>query len=240
MTPQEFAAAYLPTAETVSSATGIDAYVLLAQWAVETAWGSAIYNANNLGNIRCSPTSFCQYANLQEFADAAIATWRNGYYGAVLATAGAEAQLIAIGESPWDAGHYNNGGGPGSSLVAAFAQLEDDMYTDADRAFDRDADARVAALISGAKTFTAHDGTVVPVAVTLPDILAAVKAVQAAPAPDLLPVLAAIADLKAHPAVVADPTLASVVDAIEAQLKAGLKLDIPLGALDIGGTVKAE
>ena len=125
MTPQDFAAAYLPTAQEVSRGTGIDSYALLAQWGVETAWGSAINNANNLGNIRCSPTTFCEYASLEDFAAAAIATWRNGYYGAVLATAGqpVAAQLHAIGASPWDAGHYNNGGGVGSSLIAAAGEI---------------------------------------------------------------------------------------------------------------------
>jgi hypothetical protein len=69
--------------------TGIDSDVLLAQWGVETIWGSAINKANNLANTRCSPTTFCQYATLDD----------------------------------WDSSHYNNGGGPGSSLLAALKEI---------------------------------------------------------------------------------------------------------------------
>jgi hypothetical protein len=89
----------------VSAGTGIDPVVLLAQWANETAWGSVVIG-NNLGNIRCSPTTFCRYATLGDFATACVATWHNGNYAAVLAAVGAEAQLAAVCASPWSSGHY--------------------------------------------------------------------------------------------------------------------------------------
>ncbi len=120
MTPTEFAVKYRPQANTVSAATGIDAFVLLAQWGVETGWGNQINNQNNLGNIRDKPGSFAQLPTLDAFCQLAIATWHNGYYPGVLAAVGPVAQIIAIGESPWDAGHYNSGGGPGSSIRAAY------------------------------------------------------------------------------------------------------------------------
>ena len=130
MTPADFAHTYRPEAIEVETATGIEADVLLAQWGVETGWGSAINNRNNLGNIRCfggwpCAGGFAQFASLNDFVSAAVQTWHNGYYAAVLAAVGPAAQLRAIGASAWDAGHYNNGGGPGSSLLAACQEIVD-------------------------------------------------------------------------------------------------------------------
>ena len=105
MTPAQFAATYNPTAQAVGGGTGIDNVVLLAQWANETAWGAVVVG-NNLGNIRCSPTTFCRYASLADFVTACIATFHNGYYNAVLAATTAEAQLAALVASPWDSNHY--------------------------------------------------------------------------------------------------------------------------------------
>src|SRR2546430_153736 len=105
MTPGDFAARYRPTAQQVGSGTGLDDVVLLAQWANETAWGTVVHG-NNLGNIRCSPTSFCRYASLDDFATACIATFHNGFYGPVLAARDAQAQLAAIVASPWSGQHY--------------------------------------------------------------------------------------------------------------------------------------
>ena len=105
MTPAQFADAYRATARTVSEGTGIDDVVLLAQWANETAWGTVVVG-NNLGNIRCSPTTFCRYATLDDFATDCIATFDNGFYNAVLAAKTPEDQLAAIVASPWSSGHY--------------------------------------------------------------------------------------------------------------------------------------
>ncbi len=105
MTPAAFAAAYVSTARAVSDGTGIDSAVLLAQWANETAWGTVVVG-NNLGNIRCSPTTFCRYASLADFATDCIATFHNGNYGPVLAARTPEAQLAAIVASPWSSDHY--------------------------------------------------------------------------------------------------------------------------------------
>ncbi len=118
MTPANFAGNYGATADQVAAGTGIDPIVLQAQWANETAWGTVVVG-NNLGNIRCSSTTFCQYATLADFAVACIATWHNGYYGAVLSATTADAQLAAICASPWSSGHY------GGSLAAFYTPLED-------------------------------------------------------------------------------------------------------------------
>jgi len=117
VTPAAFAAKFRPTAQQVCDGTGIDPMALLAQWASETAWGQVVVG-NNLGNIRCSPTSFCRYATLGDFADACIATFHNGFYAAVLAANTADDQLAAIVASPWSSGHY------GGSLAAFYKPLE--------------------------------------------------------------------------------------------------------------------
>lgn len=131
MTPEEFIQSYLPTARAVEQGTGIEDVCLLAQWANETAWGTAWAGApNNLGNIRCSPTSFCQYASLDDFAVAAIEVWHetgfinnqypNGFepFRAAAARALSSAGVLdAIIASPWDAGHY------GGSLAAYYQPL---------------------------------------------------------------------------------------------------------------------
>ena len=103
MTPAEFAATYGPQASAVSQGTGIEPDVLLAQWAVETAWGSSIFNSCNLGNIRCLSSvpcvrGFAQFPSFDSFVLNCISVWHNGYYGLVLAAVGAHAQLVAIGE----------------------------------------------------------------------------------------------------------------------------------------------
>jgi hypothetical protein len=118
MTPQQFHDSFRATADEVSNGTGIDPIALLAQWACETDWGNVVVG-NNLGNIRCSSTSFCRYATLGDFAVACIATWHNGFYPSVLASDNTTDQLAAICASPWDAGHY------GGSLAAFDAPLED-------------------------------------------------------------------------------------------------------------------
>lgn len=123
MTPQQFSAAYLPTAQTVSAGTGIDPYVLLAQWALETGWGESFAGQYNLGNIRSASGPFLNFASLADFAFVAIETWHNGFYLGVLASAGQSAadQIAAIGASPWDAGHY--GSPAGSHLLPYYQQL---------------------------------------------------------------------------------------------------------------------
>jgi hypothetical protein len=149
VTPAQFAAAYNDTARAVGSGTGLDNVVLLAQWANETAWGTVV-NGNNLGNIRCSPTTFCRYASLADFATACIATFHNGYYNAVLAATTAEAQLAAIVASPWSSGHY------GGNLHPYYDPLEAYEMTPAQDAALTEALAGVRDL-NGALFYEAND-----------------------------------------------------------------------------------
>jgi hypothetical protein len=126
LTPQQFADTYRTYAQAVSRGTGIYPNVLLAQWAVETSWGSAINNQNNLGNIRCLASvpcvgGFAQFPSLDSFVLNCIATWHNGSYAAVLAATDPNSQLDAIGASPWSGQHY--GGAPYTKLHQAYQQL---------------------------------------------------------------------------------------------------------------------
>jgi hypothetical protein len=182
MTPAEFAATYGACARTVSDGTGIDSAVLLAQWANETAWGTAIAG-NNLGNIRCSPTSFCQYASIDDFAAGCIATFHNGFYNAVLAATTPAAQLAAIVASPWSAAHY------GGTLQPFYDPVEVYEMTPGEDATLNRSDS----ILSGSRLRSkAVDQALI-------DIEKEVKAIASPPPAtvDLTPVLNAIAAVKA-------------------------------------------
>lgn len=119
MTSVEFKAAYQALACELCDTLGLDPSVMLAQWGLETAWGAAVFG-NNLANIRCSPTTFCLYATLEDFAAAYIGVMRQSNMAVILTSVGrtVEEQMHALGVSPWDSGHYTTGSNPpGSSLI---------------------------------------------------------------------------------------------------------------------------
>jgi hypothetical protein len=124
----------LPYARTASQQTGWPVSVILAQWGLETGWRTKTYTGFNWGNCGAmpgqptigginkpgSPAAFA-YANspaqgLAEYTHVA----HLGYYTHVAQAAhnGADAAARALGQSPWDWGHYTNRGDPGSSLVS--------------------------------------------------------------------------------------------------------------------------
>lgn len=186
MTPADFAAAYRDTSGTVSQGTGIDNVVLLAQWANETAWGSSVFG-NNLGNIRCSPTTFCRYATLDDFAHACIATFHNGLYSAVLSATTAEAQLAALVASPWSSNHY------GGNLHPFYDPLEAFEMTPAETATLNQV---YYLLTTGIDSYPGQPGTrpIITKAET-DSILVAIKATPPVSV-DLKPVLDAIAQVQ--------------------------------------------
>jgi hypothetical protein len=188
MTPAQFAGAYNATARTVSDGTGIDNVVLLAQWANETAWGTVVVG-NNLGNIRCSPTTFCQYATLADFAIACIATFHNGFYNAVLAATTPQTQLAALVASPWSSNHY------GGSLDSFYQPLEAYEMTPAQDATLTEILANVRAASHG-WFYRDDDPVAAPYAA---EVTAKLKAAMANPPPatvDFKPVLDAIAQVQ--------------------------------------------
>jgi hypothetical protein len=111
------------------SATCIPVSVILAQWILETGgFTSDLWRlANNFAGIKYhgaydKRNGFTKYPD----QDSGFADWVRtiglGYYDKVRtvakSNASPEAVIKALGDSPWDAGHYDNGKGPGSSLLA--------------------------------------------------------------------------------------------------------------------------
>lgn len=122
MTPDNFRVAFQPYADQAAAGTGLSAELFLAQWAIETGYASSFAGWYNLGNISRGGASngFVSYTSYAQFVNAEILLLHDIPYEGVLASAGKSIadQCKALGASPWDAGHYDNGGGPGSSLIA--------------------------------------------------------------------------------------------------------------------------
>lgn len=102
--------------------------VLLAQWGFEHGWSVPDSQGYNWGNTTYAPG--CQYQQGSRFCYAPtpaeglreyVYTAQLGYYDGVRAAAahGADATALALGQSPWDGGHYggDSGGQPGSALL---------------------------------------------------------------------------------------------------------------------------
>lgn len=124
MTPAQFAALMLPYARQVQAATGIDAWAVVTQWALETGSGSseaftAGHNPAGLEtrNVKLDAYVLNTYPSIQAGVTDYIAYLQNGNYANVLATAGqpVTATLYALGKSPWSSSHYGNP--PGQNLV---------------------------------------------------------------------------------------------------------------------------
>lgn len=129
LTPVEFVEKYGEVADELASFFHLDRNLFLAQFAIETGWGSS-YEANtdlNLAGIMyngiaCTRGSygFARFASLQNFATCYKNVLNLPYYTNVRAQSGKpfDSQAVALGESPWAASHYNDGGGPGSLLIS--------------------------------------------------------------------------------------------------------------------------
>lgn len=126
MDAQQFEAAYGSIADSLASKTRLNRVLFLAQFVLETGWGnSQLAHHNNLAGIKYTGFygsnfgGFAAYDNLGLFEADYLRVLSLPYYEEVRASAGqpiAE-QIRQLGLSPWDAGHYNNGRGPGSSLL---------------------------------------------------------------------------------------------------------------------------
>jgi hypothetical protein len=115
----------LPYALQANGALGWQTSVILAQWGLEHGWQVPDAQGYNWGNTEyapgCSrPGRFC-YAptpseGLREYIYTASLSFYDGVRAAVVR--GADATAVALGESPWDEGHYGGAAHPGSSLLA--------------------------------------------------------------------------------------------------------------------------
>lgn len=111
---------YSSYADQASQATGINNLLILAQWANETNYGTQFSEKNNIGNIGVyggGPNP--SYATPEAGVQAYINFMMQPRYAPVRDAKTADAQAVALGESGYASGQYNDGGGPGSSLIAA-------------------------------------------------------------------------------------------------------------------------
>lgn len=124
----------LPYAFQAHQALGWQTSVILAQWGLEQGWYVPSYTGYNWGNVGLmpgvpsvpglnvpgSPSGFSYAATPADGERVYVMAARLPYYIPVTqaAPAGPDATAVALGNSPWDAGHYTNIGQPGSSLLA--------------------------------------------------------------------------------------------------------------------------
>ncbi|HZC07351.1 MAG TPA: LysM peptidoglycan-binding domain-containing protein [Ktedonobacterales bacterium] len=124
----------LPYARKASAQTGWPVSMIIAQWGLETGWRTRTYTGYNWGNCGAmpgqptigginkpgSPAAFA-YANspsqgVAEYVHVAHLSYYNRV--AQAAHSGADAAARALGQSPWDWGHYTNRSDPGSSIIS--------------------------------------------------------------------------------------------------------------------------
>lgn len=112
-------------AQQAEAATGINASVILAQWGNETGWGSSSAWLNNFNpagiGITSDAVAGASYGSPAGGVKAYIDFVNNNPRYQMVKNAGVNnpnAQAVAFGESGWAAGQYNDGGGPGSSLIS--------------------------------------------------------------------------------------------------------------------------
>lgn len=127
MTPEEFKTTYKPLADRVAEVTGLSPELFLTQWAHDSGWGnSQLAQLNNLAKIKYdggwygSTLAFGEYSaypNENQFEQDYLRVLGAPFYENLKATAGQplSAQIQALGESPYDEGHY--GDPPGSALL---------------------------------------------------------------------------------------------------------------------------
>lgn len=140
MTPSLFERTYGAAADVAAKGTGVSRWTILAQWAVETGWGTSSLSQfdNNLAGIRWyghagtfqvgglkgeQGTGFAGYHSIDAFIADYVATLNLPYYNGVRDAGSIEAEIRALGASPWDAGHYLSGGVVGGSVLAAWHLL---------------------------------------------------------------------------------------------------------------------
>lgn len=132
---QAFINVALPYARQAHQQTGWPVSMILAQWGLEHGWhipGFTGYNWGNSGaipgfptvagtNVPGSPAAFAYAATPEDGVAIYVHCAHLSYYTNVARAAaayGPDAAARALGQSPWDAGHYTATGNPGSSLLS--------------------------------------------------------------------------------------------------------------------------
>jgi hypothetical protein len=143
--PAAFIATMLPFAQQLHHDLGWPVSMMLAQMGVEHGWRLPDFDGWNLANSKVFPDpdgdggvcfrqasvrSFC-YAPTPQIG---VAIYEHvahlSYYTAVgqAARSGGAQAARALGQSPWDAGHYALNGVPGGALIAAMSTYHLDQY----------------------------------------------------------------------------------------------------------------
>ncbi len=124
----------LPYARRAHADTGWPVSMILAQWGLEQGWQTPRFTGYNWGNCGAydgeptvpgtsapgSPPAFAYAPGPEDGLRIYLHVAHLPYYTAIAPAAqnGPDAAARALGESPWDAGHYTDHGDPGSSLIA--------------------------------------------------------------------------------------------------------------------------
>jgi len=135
-------------ANQVGKGTGIDPRVILAQTQLEGAYSPGGTGGLNFLNLKASTVSslhqpyasqssggFAQFASLQQAEAATIAEFKSPAIGLTGSNVPPtpRGQIAAIGNSPWDAGHY---GGGGANLSTEFGRLFGTQALDQPQSFN--------------------------------------------------------------------------------------------------------
>lgn len=121
-----------PYAQRAGQALNMQADAILTQWENESGSGTSDHarKYNNHAGIKVPTqrkfygykregTPFAGYSSLDAFTQDYISNMSIGYYKNVRGQPTVEATLRALGDSPWDAGHYVLNGVNGGKLLKA-------------------------------------------------------------------------------------------------------------------------
>lgn len=118
-----------PYADRAGQALDMPGEVILAQWRLESASGTSrlAVQQNNFGGIKYSQysktaqkvagTEFARYGSIDAFVTDYIRVMSLSYYKDVRAAGSATDTAIALGKSPYDAGHYEVNGQQGGKIL---------------------------------------------------------------------------------------------------------------------------
>lgn len=122
-TPQEFIDFALPYARRAHASLHWPVSLILAQWGLEHGWRLPDFDGFNFGNEKAiggEPAEQHGFAyaitpedGLRQYLRVASLS----FYSGIGRANGADAAARALGQSPWDEGHYTHTGDPGSSLI---------------------------------------------------------------------------------------------------------------------------
>ena len=124
-TALDFFHAYASLAEEAARQAHLLPETVLVQWAIETDFGqSAATKQNNFAGISRNG-HVLGFPDKTAFVAAYAKTMGLAWYAAVREADTPEAQMSALGASPWASSHYAEpGGAPGSSLIALYQQYQ--------------------------------------------------------------------------------------------------------------------